>query len=486
MAYEKKLLSPMFSSIRRINSMENVVVEGLDCLPAMNSLQKDSRRLVLKFEAVLDKSIDDLSKSFSLGDIVLKDKDESYGISNFQAFFMGYDMMNYEPQTFSIAISSLKSKGYNSDQCYFFRMAIPVERNFWIHEIRSFGIETDLGFYGSLLIPKYPKGEVHIYTVTDKVVEQQYMVIEPQYKVTEQELFDIQYSAAMAMGLITGVATFGEAYVLASEDLDFAEIKGCSYISMRESIKCQYHTFTTNMYSVLMSLNIGTNNRYAIQQISENGKTPIRGIVNWLEEPDYSPIFSKLYQYPEFARAAMILIDGTDKALDYQAAMYSVALETICTKLKSIYEMTFDGIIEKSVWTRTRKALVRMIKEKFSDAGIDKKITDRFEKGVNYLNNLSNSEKFRLTIDKTGLELSDLDLKVIDQRNRLLHGDLVEQTSEDSNPFDDMYFYSLALFTLCARILFKFFGYNGYLINNPVLMDRKPACDAQEPVLLKL
>lgn len=486
MAYEHKLISPMFSSIRKINHMENVVVERLDCLPVTNTLQKDSRKFILKFDAVLDKSIEELANSFSLGDIVLIDNGDSYGISNFQAFFMGYDLMNFEPQTFSISINSLKSKGYNPDELNFFRMAIPTERFSWMHDIHSYGIETDLGFFGTLLFPKYPKGEVHIYSVTDKVAEQQYMVVEPQYKVSEQELLDIHYSVAMALGLITGTATFGEAYILASENLDFANVKGCSYISMRESIKSQYHTFTTNMYSILMSLKIGTNNKYAIQQISENGKTPKEGLVNWLEEPDYSPIFSKLYQYPEIARAVMILIDGTDKALDYQAAMFSVALETICTKLKSIYEMRFDGSIKKSVWTRTRKALIRVLKESFSENGISAEISIHFENGLNNLNNLSNAEKFRQTISKTGLQLSELDMKVIQQRNRLLHGDLAEQTSKDSNAFDDMYYYSLALFTLCARILYKFFGYNGFLINNPVLMDRKPACGAKEPVLIKI
>lgn len=476
----------MFSAIRRINNMENVVVEGLDCLPAMNILQKDSRRLILKFDAILDNSIEELANSFSLGDIVLIDKEEKYGINNFQAFFMGYDIMSFETQTFSIAISNLRSNGYNQNGSYFFRMAIPIERNFWVHEIHSYGIETDMGFYGSLLSPKYPKGEVHIYSVTDKKAEQQYMVVEPQYKVSEQELLDIQYSVAMALGLITGTATFGEAYILASDNIDFAVVKGCSYVSMRESIKSQYHTFTTNMYSILMSLKIGTNNKYAIQQISENGKTPKRGLVNWMEKPDYTPIFANLYQYPELARAVMILIDGTDKALDYQAAMFSVALETICTKLKSIYNMTFDGIIEKGVWTRTRKALIRVLKESFSENGVCAEISKRFESGLNYLNNLSNAEKFRKTISKTGLQLTDLDMKVIAQRNRLLHGDLAEQTSEESNTFDDMYYYSLALFTLCARILYKFFGYNGFLINNPVLMDRKPACDAKDPVLIKI
>ena len=70
--------------------------------------------------------------------------------------------------------------------------------------------------------------------------------------------------------------------------------------------------------------------------------------------------FYNMYQYPEFAKAAIILIDGTDKALDYQAAIFVIALETLCTKLKMIYDRIIKDI---GLWTKIRKHVTKSFVE---------------------------------------------------------------------------------------------------------------------------
>ena len=111
---------------------------------------------------------------------------------------------------------------------------------------------------------------------------------------------------------------------------------------------------------------------------------------------------------------------------------------------------------------------------------------NRIAKRIPNLNEISNTDKFNLVLERLGLKKMLSDDDAIGQRNNLLHGNLVDKTAEDSTDFDDMYYYSLVLHRLCSAIIFKFAGYNGYLVNNAVLMDRKVACDRRELVLIEI
>lgn len=147
----------------------------------------------------------------------------------------------------------------------------------------------------------------------------------------------------------------------------------------------------------------------------------------------------------------------------------------------------FSGIIkDKGTWTRIRKPLTKAFRESCSPFEIEKRIEDRIANRIPNLNEISNTDKFKLVIDKLGLKRSLSDDEALEQRNNLLHGELVEKTAEDSTDFDDMYYYSLVLHRLCTAIIFKFAGYHGYLVNNAVLMDMKVACERKEPVLIEI
>lgn len=482
----KKIVEPTFSEIRTMGNMPNVSVTGLDFVPPTNIVEKSYRKFVLSFETTLNKEIHKKIDSFSLGNISISFNQKTYKIRNNEAYFFAYDFLNSGAQTFKMCIRQLRDTNINEDQFYFMRMVLPINRIWWLHDIHSYGIETEYEMYGTLFFPKFEKGEIHVYSIKDIHTGLEYMIIEPQYEVTQKEMFEIQYSIAMGLGLITGIAKFDEAYIVASEKNDFSAIIGCSYSILRESIKSQYKIFTTNMYYLNDIVKSGKYNNYALPQIIDENKMPNNTLVNWLEERDYTPIFDNLYKYPEFARAVAILIDGTDKALEYQAALYSVALETICTKLDKIYGIKFGGIIDKAKWDRVRNKTQKTLDNSMKEEGIEDCYISRFNNSLSRMNNISNAEKFKQTISMTKLEISKIDEDAIFQRNLLLHGNLVKSTSKNKDVFIDMFYCSLALYTLCCKIIFKFSGFNGFLVNCPVLLDCKPACDKEAPVLIKI
>ena len=479
-----KKMEPMFAEIRKLVSMENVSIEGIGHIPTDNRITKGERKLQLSFEAVLNKELHDTVNNPSFSEFLIHSDDHCFVVGENQAYFDGYNFMMTEKQKFTMNISALKD---SNEQSGFMRMVLPINRNFWIHNLHTYGIQTEKSFVGGLLILKFDEGEVHVFTITDSQSKQQYMIVEPQYEVSREVLFNIHYAVATGLGVITGTAYFGETYVLVANSLTFDSYKAVSYYSLRESVHSQYTTFTTNMYWIDMLLRQGKYNRYALDMITDENKKVKSGLVDWLYSETYGQIILNMYKYPEFARAAIILLDGSDKALDYQAAMYAVALETLCTKLKRIYDMTFDGIIkEKGAWTRIRKPMTKTFRDSCNQYGIEKKIEDRIVNRIPNLNEISNKDKFKLVIAKLGLNTLLSDEDGINQRNNLLHGEFVDKTAEDSTDFDDMYYYSLVLHRLCTSIIFKFAGYHGYLVNNAVLMDRKLACERKEPVLVEI
>ena len=485
MAEVKKFVEPMFAEMRRFVTLENVTFQGLDNIPQQNRITKAERKLQMSFEAVLNKALHETVKKPSLGKFYMLSGGHTYEVENNQAYFEGYNFADPEEQTFVLDISA--ARDVNEHKGYM-RFVIPISRNFWIHNLHSSAIQTERSLWLGLLIFPFDDGEVHVFTVTDVQDKQQYMVIEPQYEVTKETLFRIHYAVATGLGLITGTAYFGEAYLLVSSSLEFISFDAISYYSLRETVRSQYITFTTNMYWVEMLLKEGNYNRYALGMVTDENGEVKRGLVDWLYNETYGQIVYNMYKYPEFARAAIILIDGTDKALDYQAAMYAVALETLCTKLKEIYGMSFDGIInnDQGTWTRIRKPMTKIFRERCGMYEIDKLVEDRIANRIPNLNEISNNDKFNLVIERLGLRKMVSDDEAIRQRNNLLHGNLVDKTSDDSTNFDDMYYYSLVLHRLCTAILFKYGGYKGYLVNNAVLMDRKVACERREPVLIEI
>ena len=52
-----KRTESMFEEIRRLVSLENVVIEGIDHIPAKNRMMKGDRKLQLTFEAVLTREL---------------------------------------------------------------------------------------------------------------------------------------------------------------------------------------------------------------------------------------------------------------------------------------------------------------------------------------------------------------------------------------------------------------------------------------------
>lgn len=220
----------MFAELMRLETMENVVIDGLDHIPAENRISKAERKFQLTFESVLNKELHKIVNNPSLKHFQIHKDEHCYVVEDNQAYFEGYNFLETDPQIFTLNISALRDM---NESAGFMRMTIPISRNYWIHNLRTYSIKTEKSIFGGLLVLKFEKGEVHVFTMTDHHTKQQYMVVEPQFEVTRDILFNIHYAVATGLGIITGTAYFGEAYVFVGDNLDFDSYRAVSYYSLR-------------------------------------------------------------------------------------------------------------------------------------------------------------------------------------------------------------------------------------------------------------
>ena len=152
----------------------------------------------------------------------------------------------------TIRAEELYTQVIEPDASYYIRYMIPVEKRVYFTDFRGWGFKVGSTSFGGLMKINFSQGEVHFYTIT--VGEQSYLVVESVFLCSLLEIDKVAYSVLLAFGLISGTVHLNEAYMIMATTDDFRDPIGVYYKSLRDSIRCQYTIFTTNVYSVLMPI----------------------------------------------------------------------------------------------------------------------------------------------------------------------------------------------------------------------------------------
>jgi len=88
---------------------------------------------------------------------------------------------------------------------------------------------------------------------------------------------------------------------------------------------------------------------------------------------------------------------------------------------------------------------------------------------------LTNNEKLTKPFEQLGIHLTLNDIKIIEHRNNLLHGNILlkkedSQSDESINLY--MSYVSAKLYTLISKLILKTVGYNGYVYNNAKYLEK--------------
>ena len=288
-------------------------------------------------------------------------------------------------------------RGLEEKKYYYYRFILPITSNV-MNFVRCYlqYTPTHMDNLGDLIeIPFSEEKKIHVFPLYG------YLVIESQFLCTYNEMLDYTYAVSLSLGLVTTIAPFDYAFVVASEMPEFNDKIMGGMIKLRPTIRVQYKL-----------------------QFS----API-------EEKDFAKLVLMLHRNKNLARAAMMLLVASDD-IEYLGPLYSVALETICLELFKENKDIFEECLIEKPWGKDFK-------------NNDKKLTKPFEllKSIKY--DLSEVEKL---IIKTRNSFLHGDIPKGGGS-----ADELENTDE-LDSVDELLYISSELRRLCMILLFRYVG----------------------------
>jgi len=299
------------------------------------------------------------------------------------------------------SLSQLMSSEWNCKKKYYYRFLVPRPPEMLIWN----SIQTDSSYSdfdndrpnNLVKIPLEKERQIHVFLsgVNFDQNKLEYLTIESQAPCTYTEMHEYMYAISLSLGLVTTIAPFDYAFVIASEIPDFGgKIMG-GMIKLRSTIKSQYKL-----------------------QFS----APIK-------EKDFAKLVSMLHRNKNLARAAMMFLVASDD-IEYLGPLYSVVLETICLELFKENKDIFEECLIEKPWGKDFK-------------NNDEKLTKPFEllKSIKY--DLSEVEKL---IIKTRNSFLHGDIPK------------GGESADKFESVDELQYISSELRRLCMILLFRYVG----------------------------
>ena len=377
-----------------------------------------------------------------------------------------YDVYNNSAKC-SLMIEQMMPKDWESEKSYYYKFLLPKGKYSWIHEISSnyYSLSYNKQKYEQLGLIEISISEqkIHLYPFNTSTKEE-YIVIELQFPCTYAAAQKYQWIISLSLGLITSHVPLDFAFVSCSikeED----SIKLIGYQHLRDTIKCPYHFYTSNSHWLKDAIKKPKLNYVNLEEYKD--------LLASIHPEDFSNIVSHLYNDEKMARGALLLLDAPSLPLDYQGAILSVALET----LSNVSNTT---LVDPKSWKKTKKDVLEIIRREFGD---NSAIIENLENKWFSINSPTNKEKLSRPFADVGYELSELEKRVIKERNKFLHGSLtLKGTVEEDASYQS--FLCFELIKLCSILLFRRMGFKYPLLNNAVLYGVAEAVKDKEPILI--
>lgn len=304
--------------------------------------------------------------------------------------------------TCSVQFDRLIDPQWDEKTGYFYRYFLPIENERWLSLIEHTACYQDDDIpptydsyrcVGGIRVDFSKERQIHLFSVY--MGASLFLAIESQFPCTYDEMSDYMHTISLSLGLVTSVAPFDYAYIVASETLDFdGRIMG-GLIRLRPTMRVQYKL-----------------------QFSD----PIK-------EKDFVKLVLMLHRNKNLARAAMMLLVASND-IESLGSSYSVALETICLELFKENKDIFEECLIEKPWGKDFK-------------NNDEKLTKPFEllKSIKY--DLSEVEKL---IIKTRNSFLHGDIPK------------GGESADKFESVDELQYISSELRRLCMILLFRYVG----------------------------
>ncbi|TCC99536.1 hypothetical protein [Pedobacter hiemivivus] len=364
----------------------------------------------------------------------------------------------YQPQQLKGNFSNLKTLTASEYNACYQRVIVPIRDTEFVGpagSVLSTGRlicdKEAFNSHDSLIGPRFRTGisflemqiEGYSYQIYD--LNESFMVIDSQ-QIMDHEVFR-RHSLAIrkALGVVSGKYYADEAYYLTAQDQDFKSIEGPWFVFENETVITSRRVIDTQVFDrhkedVKAGLSAGDRLPMSIQVFE--------GLCN------------KIVKEDEILRTVELVISAMGNSDPVQqGAMYSVALETLTGLLSKINEDKLNPVQDKEVFKRLKAELEGVVAGFSSEISVEG--IQILNNKIRALNSPTNRDKLVKTFALYGINLTKEEIKTINERNTYLHG---------NSPLDASFAYeleqiSLKLHNLILKLLLKYVGYSGHVVN---------------------
>lgn len=292
--------------------------------------------------------------------------------------------------------------------------------------------------------------------------EKSYIIIENLDPVSYSNFKKDSYSIQKGIGFLIGYMPGGENYIFSSKNFVYQRLA-------RKALKSIFHPVTSNPYSFTVL--------HDQRKITENYESKLAVIPSSV----VSNFVTKIHDSEELSVAIIFLMEVTSlSSVVSMPGVFSVILESFANIIINEQNIRESLISDEELAQEIIDELNLVIDNHTSKIHPDAVIKIRrrlasINQPIN-TNKISNAMKLREPFDQLGITLSSIDEKAIEYRNDLLHGNILmhDVTKRTSKEIDDrMLYVSAKLYTLISKLILKYCGYNGYVINHAKFYDFK-------------
>lgn len=380
-----------------------------------------------------------------------------------------------------IHINKIEAEDFKTQQKGYYRCMLPIGSIDWLHDIHTYAAILKNGCMMGLM--EFYDQTILIHAYPCKQEGQHYLVVETLSESTAEKIAEYVYSVALTIGFVTGHIHLGRCYAFWSATPEFGERLAMSYHTMRPSSNSTIRIFTTNMYYVndmLKENKVALESRQPLYNVQGEFQ---RNLQDWLQPDFMQSLFSLIYNDAHIARAVVTLVESANFPLEYQAGVRSIVLETLAHSVPGPKPIENDDL-----WEKIKGDMTAVLDGNMMDAEGRELITAEsrkiLDKKVATMNKPTNVDSLARPLEDVAYTITKNDLSALKMRNTFLHGGLVKGSIEKQT--EEIFYISLMLHKLCSIIILKRAGFDGYILNNPVLFNCEKAVQTQERPLLKI
>lgn len=408
------------------------------------NLLKEKKKFILKRNIKENDKLDDETLKNLNNKILFNEEKEKIIITN--SMFKSHNWI----ETVAYSVSSFESENFRKNN--FFQLVINSEKNnfrldFVFNNLISMSTETHMITLNGIIF-KIKDIPFNLYFVNG------YFVIENLEELDFEKFEQYSRTSLACFGILTGYVPRKEGYYFSYVNNKFENTKEYAYTSdFVDTYDVSYKPINSNLLYNFMPKNITEVEREEFKEKAGENLFLISDSV-------FSNLCNLNIDNKKISRATELIMEANQTSLEVQGIVYSVVLEILTSYIAVQNEDKLTPIADKKQAKELQKEL-HTIAEKYMSPYKDSPIY----KKINSINSPTNMDKLLKPFEILNIPLTDIDKKIINNRNDFLHGNDFIEGEELLEFFSNHFYINCKLNFLVYALLLKIIRHHGKIVN---------------------